>query len=495
MTAEREPLQRWRYPKQDVVEGNVFPEGAPPFGPFPTVTMLMNANLCPVALSHALFHGLDNALIRYPQSRRGEVFHGFCAFIKWAAAKGTVQIDSENTTTSVARAQHEFRPFCRGLGLASGEIDTVWRLYAEPWLTRKIEHGEFDSLENEDVYFELSVASGKVPFELGNGLRHYPLRGRIDELNLTKRTLIERTIREPISEDDPPLLKDYQAWLLFQTISSLSAEQLPPDWPAEQVGALKLVVETPLQDFIINPDQSRFVQDTHFAYAWLDDMSRGENPGVFREVYENAACTPEAPHEYCSHPSKNCFPRLYSHPRSRQEVKRAFKPWLRSLLWERIWKGDLWHYRLLTLSKAQLEERGYIIEVPVQARDGDEIVISISGENRGVLGGYPSFVVLSYGTVNCGLRLKASIKTGSGDLATIHLSRGWGRFSSRVVVLSTQDTTSVIDEPITWLEAVQQRNLLRLKYWTMGEQTAREKSNAQLLEAVYGTRDIGSSDE
>ena len=428
-------------------------------------------------------------------SGRGEVFHGFCAYIKWAVGQGTVRIESENATSSVATAQHEFRSFCRRMGVARGEVDTVWRIHVEPWLGRKIEEGEFDGLADQDVYFELSVASRKVPFGLGNGLRHYPLRGRIDELNLTKRTLIERTIREPVSEISPPLLKDYQAWLLLQIIRSLSEEQLPRDWTADQIRRLKLVVETPRQDFVIEPDQPKLIQDTHFAYAWLDDMSRGENPGVFREVYENAACTPEAPHEHCVHPFMNCFPRLYSHPRSRPEVKRAFKPWLRSLLWERIWKGDLWHYRLLTLSKAQLEEMGYMMEVPVQASNGNEIVVSISGGNRGVLGGYPSLILLSYGTVNCGLRLRASVRSTSPDGAIIRLSRGWGRFSSQVVVLSTQDTTSVIDQPLTWLDALQQRNLMRLQSWTMGEQSARRKSNAQLLESIYGTKELRSSDE
>ncbi len=477
--------------------GEVFPEGQPPFGPFPTVTRLTNTNLCPVALYHGLFHGLDNALIKYPESGRGEIFRGFCAYIKWAVANGTLDISGTNAPVSVTIARDEFRSFCRRQGIVSGgEIDNIWRFYVEPWITRKIQQGEFDSLADEDIYFELSVASSRVPFDLGDGIRHYPLRGGIDELNLTRRILTARTIREPVSQREPPFLKGYQMWLLNQIITSLSSEQLPPEWTVNELMDLTLLIETPEADFYIDPVRPDFVTDTHYAYAWLDDMSRGESPGVFREVFENASCTPEAPHAYCLHVGINCFPRLYSHPQSRPEIKRAFNPWFRSLLWDRMWEGDLWHYRLLGLGREDLIERGYLIEVPVEGYENDHLTISLSGENREVLGGHTyAFTLLSYGTLNCGIRLKGLVRLESSGRARVRLSRSWARFSSHVIVLSPEATTALMEEPLTFLDAQQQRNLLRLQYWTMEGPAARRKSNAQLLEAVFGTRDIGSSDE
>ena len=65
MTVERHPLPRWRYPRNEVLRNQVFASGRPPFTPFPTVTNLVNANLCPVALYHDLIHGIENALVKW----------------------------------------------------------------------------------------------------------------------------------------------------------------------------------------------------------------------------------------------------------------------------------------------------------------------------------------------------------------------------------------------------------------------------------------------
>ena len=77
MTAPREPLYRWRFPRNELLEGRIFPKDNPPFGPFPTVTDILNANLCPRALYHSLFHGFDNSLSAYSFDgiNRGNIFH------------------------------------------------------------------------------------------------------------------------------------------------------------------------------------------------------------------------------------------------------------------------------------------------------------------------------------------------------------------------------------------------------------------------------------
>ena len=95
MTVERHPLPRWRYPRSDVLRNQVFASGRPPFALFPTVTNLINANLCPVALYHDLIHGIENALIRgdlRTVKRRGELFHNFIAYLKLSIKNGEFEL-------------------------------------------------------------------------------------------------------------------------------------------------------------------------------------------------------------------------------------------------------------------------------------------------------------------------------------------------------------------------------------------------------------------
>lgn len=95
--AREEALSRWSFPRDKVLRGEVFPSGNPRFAPFPTVTNLLNAIFCPVAILHDLLHGRDYALIgevgkaNYEIKeikRRGELFHKFIAYLKLSLMKG-----------------------------------------------------------------------------------------------------------------------------------------------------------------------------------------------------------------------------------------------------------------------------------------------------------------------------------------------------------------------------------------------------------------------
>ena len=63
MTVERQVLPRWKFPQEKCLNNDVFPSGRPPFAPFPTITNIMNAVHCPVAIYHDLIHGNNGALI------------------------------------------------------------------------------------------------------------------------------------------------------------------------------------------------------------------------------------------------------------------------------------------------------------------------------------------------------------------------------------------------------------------------------------------------
>ena len=59
----RAPLKRWPSVTKDVLLEGRYKAGHPPFGPFPTVTNVVNAAICPVACVHDLLYGIDDAQV------------------------------------------------------------------------------------------------------------------------------------------------------------------------------------------------------------------------------------------------------------------------------------------------------------------------------------------------------------------------------------------------------------------------------------------------
>ena len=492
MTVERQPLTRWRYPRADVLRNQVFASGRPPFAPFPTVTNLINANLCPVALYHDLIHGIENALgTQYPLERRGELFHNFIAYLKLSIRNRDFEPRGD-IPSQLRSIQNIFLQFSQLQGFRLGESGDIWRLYVEPWVMRKLQEEELQSLSsNDQIFFEVSVANSHVPFPLEGGIRNYPLRGRIDEIDLTRGRIIERTIRGGHEDDLPPLSKDYQIWLLWRIICSLRREQLPHSWRGINFEEFELIVETPHRDFIISGNPN-FTTNTHWAYAWVNDISVSETPGVFREVFENAQCAPENPHSQCGHPFINCFPRRFPFPRSRPEIRQTFQPWYRLLLWEQMWKGHLWHYQLLMLDREELLDLGIIVETQILSAQNNQIELEVIGREVNTLRGYEYCTIVPYGTVFCGLKFNARLLRAEENRVIFQLDGILPAISEEAILLLSPDIPApIMKEPPTFLERQIQSALFRLKHiGAQNEERARRRSLIQLLEAIFGTRPI-----
>ena len=490
MTVRREPLTRWRSPASAVLTNEFYPSGRPPFAPFPTVTNLMNANLCPVALYHDFIHGIENALMeQYPLQRRGELFHRFIAYLKLSLRNGDFQLRGD------LRSQRQiiinlFRQFSRAQAFTLNESNDIWRLYVEPWVTRKLQNQDLQNISDADqFFFEISVANPRIRFPLNDGIRNYPLRGRIDEVDLTRRRIIERTIKGDSTDSNVPLLKDYQVWLLWKILCSLDSGQLPPAWNNVNFQDFELIVETPHRDFPIS-DNPEYISHTHWAYAWINDISVSESPGVFREVFENAQCSPENVHPHCRHPFINCFPRLYQFPRSRPEIRLTFQPWYRLLLWEQMWKGHLWHYQLLTLNREELVNLGLVIETQIVSPQGYQLELEIIGREVSTLRGYDYCTVIPYGTLHCGLKLNARLIRMEGNRIFLQLETRSPSFSrGALLLLSPEAPSPIMREPPIFLDRQMQSALFRLKrIGSENEQRARRRSLIQLLEAIFGIR-------
>lgn len=489
---ERQPLTRWRYPRSDVLGNQVFASGRPPFAPFPTVTNLINAYLCPVALYHDLIHGIENSLTsQYPLGRRGDLFHRFIAHLKLSIRNGNFKLRGDIPSQQRA-IQNMFLQFSRFNGFSMNESIEIWRIYVEPWIIRKLQNDELQTISSGDQFlFEVSVANPRVPLPLDRGVRNYPLRGRVDEIDLTRRRIIERTIRGERDDEHPPLLKDYQIWLLHEILCSLNRGQLPPTWRNISLEDFEIIVETPYRDFIID-DYSEFIPNTHWAYAWINDVSISEAPGVFREVFENAQCAPESPHPNCGYPFINCFPRRFPYPQSRPEIRQTFQPWYRFLLWEQMWKGHLWYYQLLMLNREELVDLGLIIETQVVSTQDNQIEIELIEREVNTLRGYEYCTIIPYGTIFCGLKLNARLIGTEENRACLQLEGILPAISEEALLLLSPDIPApIMKEPPIFLDRQTQSALFRLNnIGAQNRQRAQRRSLIQLLEAIFGTRPL-----
>jgi len=495
MTAKREPLSRWRYPSRDALLGDVFPSGRPPFAPFPTITNLLNANLCPVAIYHDLIHGIDNALIgQYPFKRRGDLFHKFIAHFKLLLKSRKFELSGYDKQAQVGMIQDLFLRFSQRRGFYIDESSDIWRFYIESWVQRKLQNGELENISKDDqIFFELSISSSHVPFPLDNGVRHYPLRGRMDEVDLTRKRIIERTIKGSPSDAEPPLLKGYQVWLLWKILCSLTDDKLPWQWSSINFEEFELVVETPFNDFYIPKDNLDWIMNTHYAYAWISDISISESSGVFREVYENAACTPVNPHPECEHKFLICFTRNYSYPQCRAEIKQVFKPWYRLLLWEQIWEGHLFQYQLLMLERKKLKDLGLISEGKIISFKENKIELEISDKEIGSIRGYDRYTIIPFGTLFSGKKINATLVDVKENRFIMEIEDEELALSEDVILLPLQsEPPPIMQEPPIYLKKQMQNALLRLqdKCGVIKIGSAKSKSLIQLLEGIFGRKPL-----
>lgn len=88
---------------------------------------------------------------------------------------------------------------------------------------------ELAALAKHRIYPELDVVNPQCVFEYHGSRRTYPIRGRIDELNVTLGRVVERTLDRAGPTYRPPDQKFLQAWLGARAIWMLLAECAPTD--------------------------------------------------------------------------------------------------------------------------------------------------------------------------------------------------------------------------------------------------------------------------
>jgi len=479
----RTPLRKWERPKKLM---EVYPSGRPPFYPFPTVTNLVNAAFCPVAVFHELLHGVYQDVTALPSTNwrlfgAGELFQDFIALLKSLIAKGELYL------TGIDTIRHEFFSFARRID--DRTRDLLWDHYLEPWCRRKFE--EIRKIkQGEQLFFEITASCAYVQFAHDGGTRTYPLLGVIDEIQIDNRKIIERTIKGKPEDNDPPNMKDYQVWLLWKILCSVNRSDYPEKWKNIDFSDFDLFVETPYRDFKVTKHNPEFDKYTHEAYAWIYDLTFDRRAEW--EVYQHKRCAYAARRDECGLVGW-CYRRKQPYPASRPEMRRVFKDMYRPLLWEQMWNYHLFQYKLVMLQLQALESiglvsRGKIVsfsegkfEVEVPADQADPMWARREVETR--------YMILPFGTFFVGKRIEATFKGRKGNRLIIEVPKQEIPTSETVLILPVKSDLPILETQPWYLTRWIQRDMFSLEYaGTKDPVRAGKDSIVQMLESLFGQK-------
>ena len=481
-------LKRWKRPEPKLLD-EVFPYGKPPFDPFPTVTELTNAFLCPLAIYHYLHHGEDGALV--PRTavegwKAGDTFHGYIARLKTKIKEKKIILEKENQHNSLNIIWADFSDFARELE----KPDTFWHEYLETWAKRKLPELCLIN-NNSSIYFEITVSNERTKFntEDGGG-RTYPLSGRIDEIDIEGKKIIDRTIK---SDPSP---KDYQIWLLWKLLCSIERHKYPKEWANVNFNDFNLIVETPYDDIPIKKDNPEFERLTHEAYAWIHDLTF--DPRAVWDAYNERSCNYDNRNENCGL-AWMCYLKKQTYPLGRNEMRRRFKDIYRSLQWEKMWTSDLLHYKYVMRSENDLEKYGLLCKANIiqGTQKGNMFEVKIPATQVGLFSAKESdevgrFLIVPFGNLSIGLRLQAIISRRKGDIFSVKNVEQLSTPPSTSTIIANIDKDLIIfEEHPVYLITGNQRDMHRLEFRGIKDQTRAERdSKIQLIECVFGSKPI-----
>jgi len=475
----RPPVKRWPPIRDDVLQEKKYKADNPPFGPFPTVTNIVNAALCPIAAVHDLLYGIDDARMRPEGLGSGSLFHEFIAHLKTSLADGSCMPGGEK------RLFDEFAEKRYDAAKEEG-----W-MYVRYWLDRKIK--ELRMLRKDiKMYFEVYVANDKVKVKGGHCT--YPLRGKIDELDTTNKRLIERTILGADSERSPPALKDFQLWLLWKLLCSVEKRDRPEVWRKEDFEDYELVVETPYRDFTVSKNRRDFEEMAHDAFSWVHDISSDRFKYAISEAYQKASCSYDARNPECTLDNRYCYRARLNYPEGRKVMHADMRRFYISLLCEQMWSNHLLMYQLMKLPLDVFSDWKIVRRI-VEAVEvsGDKVKVRVGGSPpRSVLekaeeGEEGREMNVIFGTLKLGLLRKVGVKNEGGKL--ILNVRGRDHLPKSVSIILPE--VSLIREEPWFLRRKIQRDTYNFELWGLKkEEKARRHSVIQLVDAIWWDKDI-----
>ena len=371
---------RWTRPTRRHMAS--YPQGRPPFDPFPEATQMCQSD-CPIKIFNILIRGGRPRTREYGPPWIGQSYHEAIVELK-SHIISEPSLVSGGVVNVIDRLESLSQGIVRRVTESRRGTPEYERTYSKvrQYIKRKARTEELQSVPDEEHRFELSVTNPYTHFESDGFSYTYPLRCRIDELNLSTGQLIER-----FSGDSIPTWKPVQAWLNLRALSSLKPSEVSKEMRDFLRSGPQIVVETPAEDVIVEDD---FTDRVLQAYAWYKEIFRPS--GSLLHLFEISKCQPPEFDDECPFLGTHCFTARRDFPSP--EVKRNLRPYGRRVLYDLVWDQDLYVYQASMLTpKEQLESEiswnvsiahstDNIVEAelsqsPSKLREEDEITITL----------------------------------------------------------------------------------------------------------------------
>lgn len=484
----------WRVPSDEVLR-EAYERGLPPFDRFPTITELAKA-YCSRAVLNAVFWG-RNAMA--PEDLAGPrglgvYYHMLIGALRRAlSARGSFRLPPGPLSAIKTRARHFAEDERRKLSIPEAVWTQLLGLYFT-YIGRKVK--ELRGLSNQILLTEVDVINPKCRFVWEGHVRHYPLRGRLDEVNLTTGTIIERTTEEDDMIIDPRFPTSYkvlQAWLGACALRSLPPDLRPLGWEKVWNDKAPVKIETPTQDIELQTD-SNWINRALYGYLWIKSLSR-QQPGIMLHLRTGGYCNESRVFPGCPHYRLDCIRAVPPYPQSRPQFFRRSCMWASRLLWSEVWTDDLWYWRLTRLPKQDLIERGmFVPSVVMNVRDD---YLTVQPMQR--LEAQPFIVgdavdVVSGTTWAAASRLRAEVLRVEDDGARLVLrlqERNRTTELTEQVGLSTGAPAALSGQPLGWLFRLQRSALRRCHFLGARSRTQAEATyTVRVIDALFGLQPI-----
>jgi len=479
------PPKRWRKPNKDILLNRVYESDYPGFDPFPTVTQVVKAAYCRVAVIHDLFHGLSSSIAdeeaeAMPRQKRrsgwglGKFYHEFTARVKHEVGLGRIPPTQDRILSMLWRE-------CVNRGFRYEDA----LIYVQPWIQSRLYEGDLSAGNN--TFFEVQVAS-HVKFKAqGDSLDAY-IMGKIDEIDFDEKYILERTTQE--HDGQPPPLKEFQVWLLWKILTFIDKNKIPEPW-RKNYSEFRLFVETPHTKKEVDKHRVDFESMAIRALGWIKDVCNEYTMrSSIRRAYQEDfnTCKSQNRMMFCN--ISLCYAKQRLFPRSRPIIRAQFRDMYPSLLWATMWERDKLRYQLLLLSLDELKELGILCEGKVESSTEGEIELSFSPEDLEVIRRkVPEELSckLLVGTPSMGIETDAWIDPPEIKENRCTLKYDWKRMPSTQRASLLFSGVSIFKASPTFLQKIRQRSLFSLERWGKDKEAeARKDPIIRLLEACFG---------
>jgi len=250
---------------------------------------------------------------------------------------------------------------------------------------------------NGTVFFESWIVSHRV--RIGGG--SFPLVGRVDEIDFTRKTIVERASFEEAQNPRLFIFKQVQAALYYHAL--LGVRRTLREWRRRAVterwrrhldamlgllnGSWEVYVETPTSRVRVDPDDPTLLNIALNGYRYVKEISY--NQGLTRRgffvFFERRMCSVTLDRDCPFFPC--CVSRRLQFPLSRRSVRRGVRQMLRTMIHDIMWTWDRYLYAMsMFLDEIYERPRNFLDSTRYaepyaigQLRDvrGDEVIIEV----------------------------------------------------------------------------------------------------------------------